>query len=596
MSALAAPPGNPAALQTSIDQLAATEAALADAAARIEATLADGEGKSIEELRSRSGRATAGMRAAHERYTAATGALRDYAVELNRFHNEAYAAIAAYDEAAARLATAQWSLADAEREVIEAALQPDLPQLLEEARQLRRNARRAVEAATEAMAVAHQAYLNACEAIAEAARIAAERIKAGFDATVDSLLDRLQELWDGVTNLLASIVEWALNFFQQVLEVLAAAVELFLTALLVVLLVIALIVVLVIALVLIVVLLVIVVALITLIVAYLAELFLAGYLGYQLADLLGLEGAERLRLIVAMVSAVCPALGIFIVSRLLDEAMKPTPSVALLDESQLDKGKSEALGELDDMVPQDTADLLRMAGLVDTVGGADQAVVNVTRVVDEQGNVSWIVTLPSTMDWVVGGDKGAPNDLDADLMLMLFPELRTQYENAVLNAMAQAGIGKDDPVVIAGWSLGGIMGGSLIEDGAGGYNYAGLVCAGSPVDWMAIPSDVPVLQVKHTLDPVHRSDLINAGPDTANHVEVWDGPASGGISPGIKTENGVGHSNNDYVSTLRDHLDYNAANGLPDLDNPFETTVLPFDDPHTPQRVTVTHEQFAFHE
>jgi predicted nucleic acid-binding Zn-ribbon protein len=595
VSALDAPAGNPAALQTSIDQLAATEAALSDAAARIEATLADGDGKSIEELRSRSGRATAGMQAAHERYSAATAALREYEVELNRFHNEAYAAIAAYDEAASRLATAQWSLAEAERQVVEAALQPDLPQLLEEARQLRRNARRAVDAATEAMAVAHQTYVNACEAIAEAARIAAERIKAGFDATVDSLLDRLQDLWDGFTNLLASIVEWAISFFQQVLEVIAAAVELFLTALLVVLLVIALIAVLVIALVLLVVLLVVVVALITMIVAQLLEMFLAGYVGYRIADLLGLEGADRLRLIVGMVSAVCPAFGIFVVSRLLDEAMKPAPEVKELDESGLEPTEAAALDQLDNMVPQDVADLLEMAGLVDTVGGADQAVVNVTRIVDEQGNVSWIVTLPSTMDWVVGGDKGAPNDLDADLMLMLFPELRTQYEKAVLDAMAQAGIGQNEPVVLAGWSLGGIMAGSLIEDGAGGYAYSGLVCAGSPIDEMAVPKDVPVIQVKHTLDPVHRLDMVDSIPPRDGMVELWDGPRSGGASDTIRTGNAVGHHNGDYVATLESHLAYNSANGV-NLNDPFASNAFPVDDPNTPERVTVSHQQFAFHE
>ncbi len=595
MSTLAAPSGNPAALQTSIDDLAATEAALADAAARIESTLAEGEGQSIEELRSRSGRATAGMRAAHERYSAATGALREYAVELNRFHNEAYAAINAYDEAASRLATAEWSLAEAERQVVEAALQPDLPQLLEEARQLRRNARRAVEAANEAMAIAHQTYLTACEAIAEAARIAAERIKAGFDATVDSLLDRLQDLWDGFTNLLASIAEWALNFFQQVLEVIAAAVELFLTALLVVLLVIALIVALVVALVLIVVVLAVVVALITMIVAYLVELFLAGYLGYRLADILGLEGADRLRLIVGMVSVVCPALGIFIASRLLDEAMKPAPEVKELDESGLALDQADALSELDSTVPQDVADLLEMAGLVDTIGGADQAVVNVTRIVDEQGNVSWIVTLPSTMDWVVGGDKGAPNDLDADLMLMLFPELRTQYEKAVLDAMAQAGIGQNEPVVLAGWSLGGIMAGSLIEDGAGGYDYAGLVCAGSPIDEMAIPRDVPVIQVKHTLDPVHRTDMVDSVPPRDGMVELWDGARSGGASDTIRTGNTVGHHNGDYVATLEDHLAYNSSRGV-DLNEPFTSNAFPYDDPSTPERVTVSHQQYAFHE
>lgn len=600
MSALAAPTGNPAALDASVDQYAATERALADAAARIETALAEGEGQAIEELRARSGRATSGMRAAHERYQAAAGALRDYAVELRQFHHDAHAAIADHDAAAARLSHAQWQLEEASRQVREAASQPDVPYLMDEAQHALRTARAAVDAAQDVMHAAERAYQAAAARVEEAAREAAARIVAGFEATRDSLLDHLSHAFEALGNLLEALVEWATAFFREVLQLIADAVLLFLTAVLVVLVVVALIALVVIALALALVVIALAIQAIIVIAAavvlLIVELAVAGFAAYQIADALGIEGAERLRLIVGALSVVCPALGVYIVSRLVDEARKPAPDVNELSESGLTADQQDVLDRLDATLPTSTAELLSMAGMVDEVGGNTQAVVNIARVVDENGNVSWIVTLPSTMDWVGLSDQGAPNDLDADLMLMLFPELRTQYEKAVLDAMAQAGIGPNEPVVLTGWSLGGIMGGSLIEADAGGYNYAGLVCAGSPVDGMAIPADIPVLQVKHTLDPVHRTDLIDQGPDSTTHVEVWDGPGSQGVSPGIKTGNGVGHSNPDYVSTLQDHLTYNAEHGLPDLDNPFESSVLPFDDPHTPQRVTVTHEQYAFHE
>jgi len=313
------------------------------------------------------------------------------------------------------------------------------------------------------------------------------------------------------------------------------------------------------------------------------------------ANALGLEGVDRIRFVIGALNMACPPLGLFIQSRIQNELSKPVPDVDEIDASTLTPQQAKRLQGLDGEVPDTVSDLLGWAGQVDLIGGDTQAVVDVARIVDENGNVSWIVTLPSTEDWVIGGDKGAPNDLDADLMLILYPELRSQYEAAVLKAMDQAGIPQGDPVVLTGWSLGGILGGSLIESHAGGYNYAGLVCGGSPIDHMAIPPDIPVLQVKHTLDPVHRLDMIDDVPDTAHHVSVWDGPRSDGASTDIKTGNVVGHANADYVDTLQDHLTYNAEHGGPDLNSDF-ASVLPWDDPNTPEHVVVEHTQYAFSE
>ncbi|NTV39227.1 MAG: hypothetical protein HGA51_04620, partial [Demequinaceae bacterium] len=331
----------------------------------------------------------------------------------------------------------------------------------------------------------------------------------------------------------------------------------------------------------------IVVVAIALLVAVLAELVFLAAVGTRAsltASALGLDGPDRIRFVVTALELACPFLALFIQSRIQNELSKPVPDVEEIKPSTLDP-----------KTPDTVDDLLAWAGQVDAAGGSTRAVVDIAHIVDEQGNASWIVTLPSTEDWVVGGDKGAPNDLDADLMLLLYPELRCQYEAAVLKAMAQAGIPHGDPVVLTGWSLGGIMGGSLIESRAGGYHYAGLVCAGSPIDHMAIPQGVPVVQVKHSLDPVHRADMIDDVADTPHHKSLWDGPRSGGASSQIKTGNLVGHSNGDYVDTLKDHLSFNANHGGPDLNADFRE-VLPWDDPATQGRVVVEHRQYAFSE
>jgi hypothetical protein len=599
MTTLTAPAGNPAALDDSVQKYLVTEQALENAANDIASTLAEGSGRAIEAARDRSGKAESALVAAHTRYHGARAALQDYSVELHRFHHDANVAIQNEDTAQSQLHHAEYQLEHARQELRTASLNPDDPATIEAWQRTYEHARNAVDHAQRASADAHARYAAAVAELDTAARTAMGRIVAAFEGTNDDWRDYVGEAVNFVKNLVEDIAEWAVSFFKEVLELVVKAVAAFLAA---VLLAVAVIVFAIVLVQLLVILTAVVAAIIVLaiaaIVAVLAELILlinVGATALRVADALGLEGIDRIRFVVAALGAACPLLAMFIQSRIQNELSKPVPDVAELDESKLSKEQVQELRKLDQSVPESVDDLLKWAGRVDTVGGDAQAVVDVARIVDENGDVSWIVTLPSTLDWVVGGDKGAPNDLDADLMLILFPELQSQYESAVLKAMEQARIPPGDPVVLTGWSLGGIMGGSLIESGAGGYNYAGLVCSGSPIDHMAISPEIPVLQVKHTLDPVHRTDMIDSVPDTAHHVSLWDGPGSGGASPEIKTGNLVGHENGDYVDTLSDHLRFNALNGGPDLNSDF-AAVLPWDDPSTPQHVVVEHTQYAFSE
>jgi hypothetical protein len=308
---------------------------------------------------------------------------------------------------------------------------------------------------------------------------------------------------------------------------------------------------------------------------------------YGLTERLGVEGLAQIQLVLAAACAVCPPLAVLLVTRIADEVRKPAPTVSPLKADDVED--RAALRELDSAVPSNAADVLSWAGLVDQVGGDQRAVVDVAKVTHEDGSVAWIVTVPSTQDWVLGGDKGASNDLDADLVLHLFPGLRTQYERGVLDAMAQAGIPPEDPVLLSGWSLGGIGGGRLIESDVGGYRYEGLICAGSPIDHMAIPQDVNVLQVKHTMDVVHRTDLIEANRDTTRHVALWDGPRSGGVAP--LQANPIGaHSNAAYVETLR-------ANTLADDSASYLfRDFYAIDDPATAAVPRVEHVQYEFSE
>lgn len=606
MTTLSSPAGNPAALDEAIQTYLTTEQALDRAATDIATSLAEGSGRAIEAARDRSGKSVSALQAAHARYQGARSALQDYSVQLHQFHHDANSAIRDETTAQSQLQQAQAQMTHAQQEMRTASLNPDDPYTLEQWQRELAIARSAVEQAQEAVAAAQAVYAAAASQLDEAARAAIARIVAAFEATNDTWRDFVGEALNFISNALETLAEWAISFFKEVLELVVEAVALFLAAVLFAIVVIAIAIVLVqLLVVLTAVIAAVIVVAIVVIVAVLAELLFllsVGVTAFLAAEALGLEGLDRIRFVVGALGAACPPLALFIQARLIDEMAKAAtdPNVHKLDPDSADPApltpeQLRELQKLDQGMPETVDDLLTWAGRVDAVGGSTQAVVDIARVVDEQGNVSWIVTLPSTLDWVVGGDKGAPNDLDADLLLILYPELRTQYEHAVLMAMEQAGIPQGDPVVLTGWSLGGIMGGSLIEANAGGYNYTGIVCGGSPIDHMAIPADVAVIQVKHTLDPVHRTDMMDDVPDTANHVSVWDGPRSGGASPDIKNGNVVGHANGDYVDTLRDHLAHNALNGGPDLNDGF-ANVMPWDDPNTPQHVVVEHTQYAFNE
>jgi thioesterase domain-containing protein len=64
----------------------------------------------------------------------------------------------------------------------------------------------------------------------------------------------------------------------------------------------------------------------------------------------------------------------------------------------------------------------------------------------------------------MNGD-GALNDLSADAMLALFPGLETQYKKAVWDALESSGaLASDAPIMLTGWSLGGMMAGDLATD------------------------------------------------------------------------------------------------------------------------------------
>ncbi|MBC7297906.1 MAG: hypothetical protein H5T82_03335 [Demequina sp.] len=587
MSPLPVPSGDPAALDQAVDRYAHTQAAIERAADDLLAAMCDGQGLAMAALGETIGEAEDALTAAHGRYQGATLALRDYVVALATFHRAAHAAIDSEQQALRQLDWAEQEKADAGDRLRRATVDPARAEDLDSAHRDLWAAVASRDAAQDAVDAPRSDYRSAEAALDDAAQVAIARIVASFDGTNDGFMDHVENAFAAAGQVLTDLTRWATGFLAAVLDVVMAAVEAYLVALAFGIVLIALAVALVAVFALALAALVVVLALVVGALLSLLAVVLAGAAMYDLTERLGIEGLAQLRLVLGAACAVCPLLAVAIVTRVADEAGKPTPAVGPL--RARDSQDAAALTELDAAIPSNAGDVLEWAGLVDRVGGDQRAVVDVAKVTRENGSVAWIVTLPSTQDWVVGGDKPAPNDLDADLVLELFPQIRTQYERAVLAAMAQAGIGQGDPVLLSGWSLGGIGGGRLIESRQGGYRYEGLVCAGSPVDHMAIPREVRVLQVKHTMDVVHRADLIDGLPDTARHVSLWDGPRSGGAAR-LHANPIAAHSNAAYVETLRAHT------VVDDSTSVMFSDFYAIDDPATAAVPRVEHVQYEFGE
>ena len=184
--------------------------------------------------------------------------------------------------------------------------------------------------------------------------------------------------------------------------------------------------------------------------------------------------------------------------------------------------KSQELTEVTSL-----SDLVGANGTTDGMGGADATVIDVKKVIGADGSVHWVVSLPSTQDWEMGGDTGAMNDRDSNLALLMDnPAFRTAYERAVLEAMRDAGVPPGGDVVLTGFSQGGIMAANLAADGSFPYNTVGVITNGSPIDTFDIPSHIPVYSFQHAADIVPTLDgsVVGGTPPNVHQIVLPSGP------------------------------------------------------------------------
>lgn len=153
---------------------------------------------------------------------------------------------------------------------------------------------------------------------------------------------------------------------------------------------------------------------------------------------------------------------------------------------------------------------------------------------EHEGVRHWIVQFPSTKSWHPRPGV-APNDLTADLVIGA--EHEATITRAALATMREAGIAPGEPVLLAGFSLGGMVAAQVaVRAHAAGFTVTHLVVAGSPLGRLPIPAGVRTLAIEHVLDLVPRIDgrenpveLDLDGPEVL--VTVKAGPA---LTPGFR--------------------------------------------------------------
>jgi hypothetical protein len=160
----------------------------------------------------------------------------------------------------------------------------------------------------------------------------------------------------------------------------------------------------------------------------------------------------------------------------------------------------------------------------------DQGQIDVRVLSHPDGSRSYIVDIPGTKDW-----QPAPlrhhhrlNDLGTNLHVMGGND--TAYQEGIVEALRRAGASATDPVMLVGYSQGGIVAAQTAADlaGSGGFNVTHVVTAGSPVARIDVPDSVQVLSLENRHDIVAHLDAAD-NPDRTNVVTVSFDAQNGSI-------------------------------------------------------------------
>lgn len=173
--------------------------------------------------------------------------------------------------------------------------------------------------------------------------------------------------------------------------------------------------------------------------------------------------------------------------------------------------------------PGSLVDVIAHLGQLSALSGPDHpennGTIEIQTLTGADGEVRHIVYLPGTDDmttlpWTQDGDV---RDLATNFQLVAGHD--NAYQQGILEAMTQAGIGPDEPVLLAGHSQGGMEAAAILGQG-GPFNVTNVVTAGSPTAQVdGFPPGTHVLSLEHQGDVVPLLDGED-NPDSPQQVTV----------------------------------------------------------------------------
>ena len=161
--------------------------------------------------------------------------------------------------------------------------------------------------------------------------------------------------------------------------------------------------------------------------------------------------------------------------------------------------------------------LARIDSLYPATGGAPPGTVAVQKVTGADGAVSWTVLIPGTQS-----APPADHPWDGRTDVELIAGQADGATAAVERALADSGVGPDEPVTLVGHSLGGIAAAALVSRAglAERYRIGGLVTAGSPTGLLTTPPGVPALHLENPEEIVSHTDGRSASENPATRDRV----------------------------------------------------------------------------
>lgn len=466
--------GNPGELSSGASALQRTADAIGRAAEGLRDLVEQQQSRATDAARDSASEAEEGLQRAYRRYDGVAGALTTFAVELGSIQTEARTAVDEADTAADRSVRLTGEMSDLQNDIVRAEATGDPTSTLTTELTATSNG---IAAADRTVSQARQTLLALRNRLGDAVDRAANAIETANEHGADSWGDNWNQFWGGVGDFFEMLGEWASTVLDAVVSFLQEALSALVSTL--------------------------VVALLLLVAALVVGLV------FVLFGVIGLL-------------VVIAGVGILLLAMLIGEIVSGPRREGSSRRSTAATGDADADARQDAREARDYQDLFEQVAGQDSRGAnAGQTEIVVVAIRNAAGEITgWRVQLPSTQDWDPMNRDGQLNDVRTDVMLSMFPGVPTQYEQAVWDAMTEAGVFESEaPIMFTGWSLGGMMAGDLAADPRVSDRVASVVTAGSAIDkhYSDIPDGVRVTQFNNGIDPVHTLEFVGLDPIDSLH-------------------------------------------------------------------------------